>query len=122
MKIKAENTQRFMNHCNLLAHLTKEAPEGNAWYHGMEVYKKLRRIELKENRRMCSECNTGGDDEKASERTRQAVARLLPNLHGFFINGDPRGYTLKVKSETVKAEYSGMYTDWGGYGILAPEF
>ena len=37
---------------------------------------------------------------------------------GFFINGDPRGYTLKIKPGHVPA---GLETDWGGNGILAPD-
>ena len=36
-----------------------------------------------------------------------------------FINYDPRGYALKIKSE--KAEGLDIYKDWGGYGIIAPE-
>ena len=37
-----------------------------------------------------------------------------------FINYDARGYTLKLKSEFVKDKK--ICTDWGGYGILAPQF
>lgn len=42
---------------------------------------------------------------------------------GFFINHDPRGYALKIRTED-NGEYPGRqisYTDWGGYGILVPE-
>jgi hypothetical protein len=38
-----------------------------------------------------------------------------------FINRDPRGYALKVSSETVKAFNLDLPTDWGGYGIIAPD-
>ena len=36
---------------------------------------------------------------------------------GFFVNGDPRGYALKLDSEHGGAV---SRRDWGGYGILAP--
>jgi hypothetical protein len=42
---------------------------------------------------------------------------------GLFVNGDPRGYSLKIKTED-NGEYPNRiisYTDWGGYGILVPE-
>ena len=44
-------------------------------------------------------------------------------LEGFFINGDPRGYSLKIKDNVMREKYNetGLHKDWGGYGILAPE-
>ena len=44
------------------------------------------------------------------------------NLKGFFVNGDPRGYALKIDDEVFKNEYSdcGLERDWGGYGLLSP--
>ena len=42
---------------------------------------------------------------------------------GLFVNGDPRGYSLKIRTED-NGEYPNRkisYTDWGGYGILVPE-
>ena len=46
-------------------------------------------------------------------------------INGIFINGDPRGYALKLGDDTVKhfrelgLEFP--HKDWGGYGILAPD-
>jgi hypothetical protein len=43
---------------------------------------------------------------------------------GFFINHDPRGYALKIRTEdNEKGDGTRVisYTDWGGYGILVPE-
>lgn len=68
--------------------------------------------------------------ERRQERIIEQVKALfngeLPT--GFFINGDPRGYALKINAGneagmTYHPEYipEGMHTDWGGYGILAPE-
>lgn len=39
-----------------------------------------------------------------------------------FINGDPRGYTLKIDDEYVREHNLDIYRDMGGYGILAPDF
>jgi len=42
-----------------------------------------------------------------------------------FINYDARGYTLKLKSEYVsklRQDNKNIFTDFGGYGILAPQF
>ena len=39
-----------------------------------------------------------------------------------FINGDPRGYALKIKEEYVRKHNLKIYRDFGGYGIIAPEF
>lgn len=42
---------------------------------------------------------------------------------GFYLNLDPRGYALKLDNEVFAAGTMPIsYIDWGGYGILAPEF
>jgi uncharacterized protein YwqG len=37
-----------------------------------------------------------------------------------FVNNDPRGYALKISDEFVK--HKEIFKDWGGYGIIAPDF
>ena len=42
-----------------------------------------------------------------------------------FVNGDPRGYALKFTSRYSKYLRScniNIHQDWGGYGIIAPDF
>lgn len=39
-----------------------------------------------------------------------------------FINHDPRGYALKIKDAWLRDNNHVLYRDWGGYGILAPDF
>lgn len=39
----------------------------------------------------------------------------------FFVNNDPRGYQLKIRLSAEEALKFGIYTDWGGYGIITPE-
>lgn len=39
-----------------------------------------------------------------------------------FLNRDPRGYSLKIPDEYVSEHELDIHRDWGGYGILAPDF
>ena|SRR5688572_3505393 len=51
----------------------------------------------------------------------KALKKLNPSLpDSFFVNADPRGYALKIDNEKATIP-QGMHTDWGGYGILAPD-
>jgi hypothetical protein len=69
------------------------------------------------------------------EQIEKSLCNLLRMTHsdtvanGFFINQDPRGYALKLSDDYVKGFNNArdaqgkprLYTDWGGYGILAPD-
>lgn len=37
------------------------------------------------------------------------------------LNGDPRGYFLKLEDSFMHETRAVLKTDWGGYGILCPE-
>lgn len=52
---------------------------------------------------------------------RKSLERVLgkDNAEKCFINHDPRGYALKIKEDFSK-DFPNK--DWGGYGILAPDF
>jgi hypothetical protein len=39
-----------------------------------------------------------------------------------FINRDPRGYSLKIDDEYCREHKLNIHQDWGGYGIIAPDF
>lgn len=59
-----------------------------------------------------------------AEKLENKLRELFPKLP-FFVNGDARGYTLKLNEKTVQElQKNGIniQTDFGGYGILAPEF
>lgn len=70
-------------------------------------------------------CNGDITEEESDERD-NLVTRQIKSLFngtlppGFFINGDPRGYALKIEQPNDKRLIS--FIDLGGYGILAPEF
>lgn len=54
----------------------------------------------------------------------QVNALFNNNLKGLFINGDPRGYTLKIRDDIFSKEYretTRLTQDAGGYGILSPD-
>lgn len=98
----------------------------------VKLCKKLRRIELEANRRATQYCNgdiTTDDWEGIAPLLLAKVEKALKFTSKgvpVFINSDPRGYALKISSEWVtgynsKAEKR-IYSDWGGYGIIAPDF
>lgn len=72
------------------------------------------------------------DIDKAFDGVRKSLRRILgikpsgnqcpDDLWPVFINFDPRGYALKIHDSFIKERASLFYKDWGGYGILAPEF
>ena len=89
--------------------------------------KALHRIETRAHRLAEMDCNEGPGDilEKAEPGILKALDRILnfkaQNLP-VFINSDPRGYALKIDDEYVREHNLDIYRDWGGYGIIAPEF
>lgn len=93
--------------------------------------KKLRRLELKASILTTRECNTGEDKGPELSKVLTSVKKILfPSpftnsvelYKAVFINGDTRGYALKIKDQFVRDNNFKIYQDWGGYGILAPEF
>jgi len=81
----------------------------------------LRRLEARAYRLAEFEC--GGvpwsipDPEQESRRILYLVQTLLHSERPW-LNGDPRGYALKI--DLLPGEH--LHQDWGGYGILAPDF
>lgn len=94
-----------------------------------DPYSALLRIERKANRfmeRCCNEAVPEDEQNQFDEWINKSVAKVfggkLPD--GFFINGDPRGFTLKIKDDLMRDSTQPCYKlhrDWGGYGILAPD-
>jgi hypothetical protein len=65
------------------------------------------------------------DNCPACEGTGMAInfakIRAARPLVPIFVNRDPRGYCLKIDDEYTRANKLDIGTDWGGYGIIAPE-
>ena len=87
--------------------------------------KKLRRLETEANRKMVDYCNgdiQGEEIDAYQEKLETRVGKIIGahNLPMLYVNRDPRGYTLKL-TEHASAT-ANIHKDWGGYGILAPDF
>lgn len=56
--------------------------------------------------------------ETFCERVEDQMRNILGSIPtGFFVNGDPRGYALKLEENSIDLP---MHTDWGRYQILSP--
>ena len=88
-------------------------------------WNRLRHIENMAHWYACKYANGEMDSDRYEAQELEIEKSVLKlfggKLNGFFVNNDPRGYALKLNNETVTLP-EGLHTDWGGYGILAPEF
>ena len=102
----------------------------NAWNYAKHLkflgishigFQKLTRLEKHCNNvalRLCNEADFDIPDDWSDRQIAKAI-KTCPKLSGMklFVNLDPRGYALKVNEPEPE-----MYRDFGGYGIVAPEF
>lgn len=90
-----------------------------------KTYNRLRKLEKKMSSLNESMCNGTIDDkeaEKLDKKITKEIMSLVEKPEYIYINGDPRGYAIKIKidiMETIGKE-SGIERDWGGYGIVCP--
>lgn len=98
---------------------------------GLAIWRKLCRIERDAHNATTAQCNGAGyngqpfrEEEEWEAFKRQIRSKVLNIFgtvpQGFFVNGDARGYALKIDPDngTVPA---GMHADWGQNGILAAQ-
>ena len=130
MNAKQRMNERILRHGLELKRALFENP-----YEGIgpvTLCKALRRLENKATRITEGFCN-GTTTEAQLDKMEKSIMTSLIGIFGkekvvetgMFINQDPRGYALKISSEWVKGytdNGGAIYKDWGGYGILAPEF
>ena len=91
----------------------------------VKLCKKLFSLETKAHRLAEQYCN--GDIEMEqweaeTDKILNAVNKILDYKNkgiSVFANGDARGYTLKIKAKDTP---SYLFKDWGGFGIIAPDF
>jgi len=96
----------------------------------IDAYATLRDLEGRAHKLAEDQCNRPLS-EGYVERTEASILGVLDKLIGFkdarvpvFCNGDPRGYGLKINTadaDSVDPKRE-LQRDWGGYGILAPDF
>lgn len=102
----------------------------NAIFHtglgNIELCKKLHRLEVKAHRLATDYCNgeNGVNSENWDELCKPILKQVIKILGDcpVFLNGDARGYALKISDEYVREHNLTIFKDWGGYGILAPDF
>jgi hypothetical protein len=89
----------------------------------VKLCKQLFRLENKAHKLALDYCNGvfEGNIDKESEKIISKVAKLLnTNTFNMFFNSDARGYALKFFEDFSKDKP--IHKDWGGYGIIAPDF
>ena len=111
---------------NILRHglcLQRIYPESKA-YGPVELCKKLHRIEARAHRLAEEACSyewvNQDKHDAAMDRCEQRANDILGNGPRVFVNRDPRGYALKIRTEDTKG--LDIHKDWGGYGIICPDF
>lgn len=88
----------------------------------------LAEIELEGHRFAEKCCNGELTDDEYCKLLGQAASRayeLLTNGEynsAVMFNGDPRGHFLKLEYKFLIEKESKLTTDWGGYGIIVPDF
>ena len=85
--------------------------------------RKLEKIASLINEKYCNGDITGLEFEVEKSEIIEKVKRIFNNysfIDAFYYNSDTRGYALKLHGEYV-VNWN-IHKDWGGYGILAPEF
>jgi hypothetical protein len=94
----------------------------------IELSKKLRRLEVKMHA-MTTKCCNESVPEEEQDKVYDSVIKSLEKLLHFskkgipvFVNWDPRGYALKIKEDYIQENKITIEKDWGGYGLLAPDF
>ena len=96
----------------------------------IKLCKALFKIENKAHSIATDFCNYGYESEKETEKIIDNILNKVDKLLNFknqkipvFFNGDPRGFTLKIEDSYMKEnKIYPFYSDWGGYGIIAPSF
>lgn len=128
--MNAKTLEAITRHGNTLLAIFPDASEKDP----VALCKKLRRIETRASRAAEDYCNgkigshgwTVAEERALDELIRLFVPQSSELLKAFHINGDPRGYALKMDDAWTR-QYNRtttgdrLHTDWGGYGILAPD-
>ena len=105
--------------CKLLNRLEKKAHDATTCLCNTNT---LNLMELNKYTGYDVEQATEEEQDKFFENIKKNVIKILGKSceNHLIINFDPRGYALKLKFEFCESKQ--IYKDWGGYGILSPDF
>lgn len=117
----AEKRNQTIRHFSNLAVILKITPEECS-----KIYRELKNIESRGHKLAEDYCNgliDSDDWEKHTDTIKTRLAKILPEevLKSTKLNGDPRGYFLKLSDEYVRVNSIAIERDWGGYGIFCPD-
>ena len=117
--------QEIQKHGETLLNIFTTAKEQDP----IKLCKKLHRLEREAHKLAMDYCNgeNGVNSENWEEKSEEILirAKMFLNVtdgYPIFLNGDARGYALKIKDSYVRDMQLAIHTDFGGYGILAPDF
>ena len=120
---KAEMYERIRRHGRALLVIFPNATDKDP----VSLCKKLRRLEAKAAALALQNCNVGVPEDEYWIR-KEAILTKVQILLGYatsdvpvFLNGDPRGYALKIDDEWMRKTSARLHNDMGGYGIIAPD-
>lgn len=123
---KAQQKENIFNHGLKLISIFNLKPFPETY--PTDLCKRLHRIETKAHRIAEDYCN-GIIEEQDVDKVETRLLKRLDDILNYkaqgipiMFNGDPRGYTLKIESNYVRDNNIDIYKDWGGYGIICPEF
>ena len=133
--MKQEIEKKVIEHGNKLIKLFRLDEKTNP----INLCRALRRLEEEAEKMAISFCNGDINIDESDIIENKLLNKLDSLLHfrdlnmsdDIFINTDCRGYQLKIKDKFLRTIENNpesyfyqlnLYKDWGGYGILAPEF
>ena len=121
MNKQFEMYKRIEDHGKNLLRIFPEATEKEP----IKLCKKLFRLERKANNLAIDYCNGDIAAEDWPELTRPILKKVNAILNNktvpIFINGDARGYALKIEDSYVRENNLHIQRDMGGYGLIAPD-
>jgi hemoglobin-like flavoprotein len=94
----------------------------------IQICRRVHLLEAKAHKLATDYCN-GDITTEQWEGVSEGILERLDKVLNFvnqgipvIVNGDARGYTLKIKDRYVREHSLDIHRDWGGYGIIAPDF
>jgi hypothetical protein len=95
----------------------------------IKTAKMVHRFEVKAHQLATDYCNgaRGLDSETWEPEADKILNALDKKIHfkaqgiPVFLNGDARGYALKIDDDYTRDKNLDIHRDWGGYGCLAPD-
>jgi hypothetical protein len=129
MTIKERRTKQLEAHYKALEKLARVTGDPLADWNGKKLSVALLKLEREGHSKAEDYCN-GLINSEEWDTVQDAITERVKKLFGgdlplgFFVNGDPRGYALKLNNDTDEQRElildCGLQRDWGGYGLLSP--